>query len=75
MTNEPCCPYCGHDMRLITRKDGNKLVNEGMDGPTHWIPKMTYRYYYRCRYCNSRSPLANDPERAKRCASYKQRGN
>lgn len=62
------CPYCGHTMRLIKRKNGIKYVNEGMDGPVHWVSRMTYRYYMRCHNCNARGPLTVLPEQARQDA-------
>lgn len=69
MTDESStCPYCGHIMRLIKRKNGIKYVNEGMDGPVHWVSRMTYRYYMRCHNCNARGPLTVLPEQARQDA-------
>ena len=51
-------------MVLRKRKNGYKAVNEGMDGPVHWVRRMTYRYYMRCHNCNARGPLTILPTQA-----------
>lgn len=67
MTDDlPICPYCEHVMIPHKRKNGYKWVNEGMDGPNHWIRRITYRYYYRCHYCNARGPLTTEQRTIRR---------